>query len=156
MKLRGWVTALAFVCVSFPGAVAETGLNAPSSDQYVPRLADIMNLVQTRHMKLGFAGRAQNWDLARFELHQLKGNLGEAAALYTGIPVSNVTTLGTPLQALSDAIDAKDGKRFAASFGDLTGGCNTCHGAMSRGFVVIRSPSEQPFGNQVFAPRAKR
>src|SRR5207237_9639002 len=34
----------------------------------VPLLGDIMNAVQTRHMKLWFAGKAFNWELATYEL----------------------------------------------------------------------------------------
>ncbi len=156
MKLRGWAAVLVFVCASIPLAIAQSDLRTTSGDQYVPQLGDIMNSAQTRHIKLWFAGKAQNWDLARFELSQLRANLTEAALLYSGIPVSNVTTLGAPLQSLSDAIDTKDGKRFATSFGDLTGGCNVCHGTMARGFIVIKTPTEQPFGDQVFAPQGKR
>ena len=157
MTLRGWIVALAFACASIPLALAQSGLERPSGDhQYVPQLSDIMNAAQTRHMKLWFAGRAQNWDLARFELGRLRAGLADAALLYSGIPVSNITTLGTSLQSLAEAIDTKDGKRFAASFGGLTDGCNACHGTMSRGFIVIRSPTEQPFGNQLFAPQGKR
>jgi hypothetical protein len=156
MKLYGWVAALVLVGASVPLAIAQSDLDTPSSDQYVARLGAIMNAVQTGHIKLWFAAKAQNWDLARFELRQLKAGLSEAAVHYSGIPVSNITTLGTPLQSVGDAIEAKDGKRFVASFGDLTNGCNACHDALARGFIVIRTPTEQPFGNQVFAPPVKR
>ena len=80
-----------------------------------PRLGDIMNAVQTRHIKLWFAGKAQNWDLAAYELRQLKAGLLEAAVLYEGIPVSNVTTMTKPVQSISDAIDGKDFKRLHQS-----------------------------------------
>ena len=156
MKLCGWVAALIVVGASMPLAMAQSGLDTPSGDQYVARLGDIMNAVQTRHIKLWLAAKAQNWDLARFELRQLKASLSEAAVHYSAIPVSNITTLGTSLQSTGDAIDAKDGKRFVASFGDLTIGCNACHDALARGFIVIRTPTEQPFGNKVFAPPGKR
>jgi len=156
MKLAGWIAGLIAVCASIPLALAQSGLEPPVGDQYVPRLGDIMNAVQTRHNKLWLAGKAQNWDLARFELRQLRANLAEAAVLYSGIPVSNITTLGTSLQSLGEAIDAKDSKRLASSYGELTNGCNACHGSMSRGFIMIRTPTEQPFGNQVFAPQGKR
>ena len=156
MKLGGWVAALLLVGTSLPLAMAQTGLDTPSADQYVARLGDIMNAAQTRHIKLWLAAKAQNWDLARFELGQLKASLSEAAVHYSGIPVSNITTLGSSLQSVGDAIDAKDGKRFVASFGDLTSGCNACHNALARSFIVIRTPTEQPFGNQVFAPPGKR
>ena len=156
MKLAGWIAGLAMVCISIPLALAQSGLEPPAGDQYVPRLGDIMNAAQTRHAKLWLAGKAQNWDLAAFELRQLRANLAEAAVLYSAIPVSNITTLGPALQSIGETIDAKDGKRFASAFGELTSGCNGCHGAMGRGFIVIRTPTEQPFGNQVFAPQGKR
>ena len=156
MKLYGWVAALVLVGASVPLAIAQSGLDTPSSDQYVARLGDIMNAVQTGHIKLWLAAKTQNWDLARFELRQLKAGLSEAAVHYSGIPVSNITTLGTALQSVGDAVDAKDGKRFLASFGELTTGCNACHGALGRSFIVIRTPTDQPFGNQVFAPPSKR
>jgi len=156
MKLCGWVAAMVLVGASMPLAIAQSALDTPSSDQYVARLGDIMNAVQIRHIKLWLAAKAQNWDLARFEQRQLKASLSEAAVHYSAIPVSNITTLGTSLQSVGDAIDAKDGKRFVASFGELTSGCNSCHDALARSFIVIRTPTEQPFGNQVFAPAGKR
>ena len=75
--------------------------------------------------------------------------------LYEGIPVSNVTTMTKPVQSISDAIDAKDGTRFAKAVGELTDGCNACHKSMGRGFVVIQTPTNSPFGDQSFAPQKK-
>jgi hypothetical protein len=135
---------------------AQTGPGASSNDQYVPRLGDIMDTAQMRHTKLWYAGKAANWALAAFELGQLKGGLVEAAQLYSGIPASNVTTLAAPLQALAGAIEAKDGRRFAKAYGELTDGCNSCHAAMGRSFIVMRQPADQPFGDQVFSPQGKR
>jgi hypothetical protein len=131
-------------------------LKSPPSDQYVPRLGDIMSAAQTRHQKLWLAGKAQNWELAAFELRQLKASLVEAALLYSGLPVSNVTTLEPAAQSMTDAIDAKDDRKFAKALGDLTEGCNACHRAMNRSFVVIKVPTDpQPFANQQFAPAGK-
>ncbi|WP_262049425.1 hypothetical protein [Bradyrhizobium sp. Bra78] len=154
MKPRGWMLALAGLGAAT--AVAAQDLRSPSADQYVPRLGDIMSAAQTRHQKLWLAGKAQNWELSAYELHQLRANLVEAAVLYSGIPVSNVTTLEPSLQSLSDAIAAKDGRKFAKALGGLTEGCNACHRSMGRSFVVMKVPSDpQPFANQQFAPQAK-
>jgi len=154
MKLRHWIFVLASMGAAT--AVVAQDLKSPSADQYVPRLGDIMGAAQTRHQKLWLAGKAQNWELAAFELRQLKASLVEAALLYSGIPVSNVTTLEPSLQSTSDAIAAKDGRKFAKAVGDLTEGCNSCHRAMGRSFVVIKVPSDpQPFANQQFTPQAK-
>lgn len=154
MKLRGYI-----VCLLTVGAVTTaiglSGLALAANDQYVPKLGDIMNAVQSRHMKLWFAGKAKNWGLADYELRELQAGLVEAAVLYEGIPVSNVTTMAKPVQSIADAIKAKDTKLFAKGVGELTDGCNACHQSMQRGFIAIRVPTEQPFSNQVFAPRGK-
>jgi hypothetical protein len=130
-------------------------LSAPGED-YIPRLGDIMSAVQTRHVKLWYAGKAANWDLAAFEFRQLKAGLVEAARLYAGIPVSNVTTMAAPMQSVEDAISARDVRRFSTTFSGLSEACNGCHVSMARPYVVIQTPSErQPFGNQLFSPRGK-
>lgn len=55
-----------------------------------------MVAIQSRHMKLWFAGKALNWELAAYELCQLDTGLMEAATLYPGIPVNDVTTMAKP------------------------------------------------------------
>ncbi len=155
MKFRRLVMASLLVCFAAPLAVAQSGTDT-SVEPYVPRLADIMNALQVRHLKLYFAGRAQNWELADFEVRQLRAGLSEAALLYSGLPVTNVTTLAGPVDALSDAIKAKDGGKFKEAMGRITDGCNACHQSMDRKFIVIRLPTEQPFTNQVFAPQGKK
>ncbi|OAF05384.1 hypothetical protein AYJ54_00285 [Bradyrhizobium centrolobii] len=155
MKLRGWMLALAGLGAASATAAAQD-VKSPSVDQYVPRLGDIMSAAQRRHHKLWLAGKAQNWDLAAYELGQLKASLVEAALLYSGIPVSNVTTLEAPLQSASAAIAAKDGRKLANALGELTEGCNACHRSMNRSFVVMKVPTDQGlFGNQEFAPKPR-
>jgi hypothetical protein len=154
MRVRGWMLALAGLGAAT--AVAAQDLKSPSADQYVPRLGDIMGAAQTRHHKLWLAGKAQNWELAAYELRQLKASLVEAAVFYSGIPVGNVTTLEPSLQSMSDAIDAKDSRKFAKGLGELTEGCNACHRSLKRSFVVMKVPSDQkPFANQQFAPTTR-
>jgi hypothetical protein len=148
------------------GALLSAGLSIPlalasgsfaRSEDHIPRLGDIMNAIQTRHVKAWYAGKAANWDLAEFELRQLKANLVEAAMLYAGIPVSNVTTMAAPLQSIEDAIAAKDVKQFSKTFAEFTAGCNGCHVSMARSFIAIHVPTEQqPFGDQLFSPQGKK
>ena len=153
MKLRILIGIL-LVCTWPLLAIAQSSRGSPG-EQYVPRLGDIMNAAQLRHMKLWFAGKARNWDLAANELRLIRASLEDAATLYTGIPVTNVTTMSAPIQSLAAAVEAKDSGKFVKAFGELTSGCNTCHQSMGRGFVVMRVPTEQPFSNQVFQPQAK-
>jgi hypothetical protein len=137
-------------------ALVQSRLEAAQDQPYAPKLGDIMNAAQTRHIKLWYAAKAGNWELADFELHQLRASLVEAALLYSGIPATNVTTLSPPLESVADAIEAKDSRRFAKAYGELTGGCNACHQSMERSFILIRTPTEDPFGDQVFAPAGKK
>jgi len=153
MKPHWSIVLFAFGCPLL--AEAQTGVNVPTSSPYVPRLGDIMNVVQIRHTKLWFAGKSANWDLAAYEARQLKAGLVEAASLYEGIPVTNVTTMAQPISALADAIDAKDDKRFAKAYGDLTSGCNACHQSIGRGHIIMRVPDVSPFGDQQFAPQKR-
>jgi hypothetical protein len=154
MKRRPLFVLIA--CASPLAAVAQTGVNLPPSEPSVPRLGDIMNTAQIRHMKLWFAGKSANWELAAYEVRQLKASLAEAASLYQGIPVTNVTTMAEPIQAVANAIEAKNAKNFAEAYGDLTTGCNGCHQSIGRGFITMRVPDVSPFGDQQFAPQGKR
>jgi hypothetical protein len=156
MKLRRYIIGLLTICSvpSFAIAQSEMG-GAAVTGPYAPRLADIMSTAQLRHTKLWFAGESPNWDLAAYELRQLKGSLVEAASLYPGIPVTSVTTMAKPVQAVADAIEAKDGRMFASAFGELTVGCNACHQSVGRGFIVMRVPTASPFSDQMFPPQGK-
>jgi hypothetical protein len=159
MKWRRWLIGLMLVCMLAPLALAQTNqtdMVGATEEQFVPRLGDIMNTVQTRHIKLWFAGKSLNWELAAYELRQLKAGLLQAALMYAGIPVTNVTTMSNPLQSIADAIAAKDIRRFNKGVGELTDGCNGCHQSMGRGFIAIRVPTEQPFSDQLFTtPQGK-
>lgn len=115
-----------------------------------------MGAAQWRHIKLWFAGKLLNWDLAAYELSQIKISLVDAATLYPGIPVTDVTTMAKPIQSLSDAIAEKDSAKFAKSFNELTSGCNSCHQEIGRAFITIQVPAVSPFSDQIFTPPGKR
>lgn len=157
MKLLNWLVAVVLLAGAGTSAVADSDF-APSlsAKPTAPRLGEIMNLAQLQHLKLWLAGEAQNWDLAAYELHQLTDSLTQAAMLYPGIPISNVTTMRDPLLGISDAIAARNGRRFSSSMRKLTDDCNGCHKSMDRGFVVMAEPTEhRPLGNQIFAPQSR-
>jgi hypothetical protein len=46
MRLRGYIVALLMVSSLTSFAVAQSGMNSATSEQYVPRLGDIMNALQ--------------------------------------------------------------------------------------------------------------
>jgi hypothetical protein len=156
MNSRWSVAALLIGILEVPIALAQSGFPGPLNESYVPRLSQIMSMIQSQHMKLWLAGNARNWDLAAFELAQLTDSIGEAATLYSGIPSTNVAKQTAPLKSISDAIAAKDRQAFSKAVESLTKGCNACHQSMGRSFIVIQvPPTNGPFSDQLFPPRGK-
>jgi hypothetical protein len=157
MRIRWSLATLCAAMMVMPIALAQSGFPGPTSESYVPRLSEIMNVIQSQHMKLWLAGSAGNWDLAAFELMQLTDSQAEAAKYYPGIPSTNIVKLTVPIKSISDAIGAKDKQRFSKAVESLTEGCNACHRSMGRSFIAIRTPpADRPFGNQLFAPQSKK
>ncbi|GLR99152.1 hypothetical protein ACVIU7_006117 [Bradyrhizobium liaoningense] len=156
MTLRHWCVVLAISAGAVTSAIAQSDFPpSASAKQEVPRLVEVMGMAQLEHLKLWYAGKAKNWDLAAYELRQLTNSLAEAAVFYPAVPISNVTTMREPLVSVADAIAAGDDRKFVASMRALTDGCNACHTAMGRGFVTIAVPTGgQPPANQIFSPSA--
>jgi hypothetical protein len=158
MNVRSWCAALAILgCVSTAANGQSEFKPSPNIKQYTPRLVAIMSAAQNQHLKLWLAGKAKNWELAAYQLRQLTDSLAEAAVLYPGIPVSNVTTMEDPLLSIADAVMAVDSGGFTASMRKLTDGCNACHNSMDRSYVVMTLPTGQlPSTNQIFAPPGRK
>jgi hypothetical protein len=157
MTTRWSVAALFSTIMVMPIALAQSGFPGPTSESYIPRLTEIMNVIQSQHMKLWLAGNAGNWDLAAFELMQLTDSQAEAGKFYPGIPSSNIVKLTEPNKSISDAIGAKDKQGFSKAVESLTEACNACHRSMGRAFIVIRTPpADRPFGNQLFPPQSEK
>jgi hypothetical protein len=119
-------------------------------EPYEPGLGELMALQQMRHIKLWFAGRAGNWPLADYQIGELNEGFDDVNKLLGGDTVANA--VGAPIGALQKAIDGKDRAAFMVAFDKLTAGCNGCHHALDRGFIVIQRPTTLPYSNQSFAP----
>jgi hypothetical protein len=132
--------------------IACASLAIAQNETYVPALGDIMTTAQWRHIKLWFAGKLQNWDLARYELRQIKASLEDAVVFYRGIPIELVDATVDPIRAIDAAIEAKDDARFAEGYHALTSACNACHVGIGRSFIVIQVPTASPFSDQSFSP----
>jgi hypothetical protein len=129
---------------------------ANSALNYVPGTGDLMSLlVQPRHIRLGLALKAGNWDLAAYAHRQLTQALGTVATVqpkYRNFTVAEMieSMTGEAMRDLDDAIRARDPKRASAAFASLTDGCNSCHTAIDRAFVVIKVPEASSFPDQDF------
>jgi len=141
---------------------AALGLASPANAQQHPAaLGDLMTaFVQPRHIKLGLAGREQNWPYAAYELDQLRETFADVAGILPkyrdlSIPDMITSTVKEPLAALDRAIQAKDGNQFSAAYGQLTASCNACHQSYDRASIVIQPPTAAAFPDQDFRPPTK-
>ncbi|WP_029004277.1 hypothetical protein [Azorhizobium doebereinerae] len=159
MDKMKWALPLLAVAILAAGAgpaPAQMRKEVGPQNAYVPSLGDIMGATQLRHFKLWFAGRLKNWDLAQYELDQIRASFQDAVTLYPGIPVTDMTVVAAPVHALEAAIAGKDEAAFAKSFNELTTACNSCHQMNDRGYIVIQVPTSSPFSNQVFEPLGRK
>ena len=154
MKL--FSTGLLITVLSFAQATAEevpfaTPPNTRNpSESAVGTLANIMVVVQMRHNKLWFAGKARNWELISYEAQKLEDDFVAAAGFYRNLPIENVVQADKPLKLLMEAAKTKDYARFGKAFDELTVGCNSCHAAGQIGYIRIQQPKSSSFTNQRF------
>ena len=104
-----------------------------------------MTATQLRHAKLWFAGEQNNWDLAAYEIDEVKEGLEDAARLFPtfdDFPVAEMikTTIDPRIEEVEKAVRAKSSTKFVAAFDELTSGCNSCHAAASKPFIRIQRP----------------
>jgi hypothetical protein len=125
---------------------------------YRPSLADLMTAtIQPRHIKLGLAGQEKNWQLAAYELGNLKGTFDRTAQAWPIYRMTNMADLieGTtkaPMDDVATAIKAADAVKFNEAYEQLTETCNACHQSTDHGLVVIRVPKVSPYPDQEFRP----
>ena len=161
--------SIVIACIACIGVPAIFGLRQSDAQQsqsgalnspYIPSLGDLMGGTQLRHFKLSYAGQVGNWQLARYELGQIRENFSLAAQFYPtlkNLPFAQlIKDESEPLLAeVGKAVDAKDATSFQKSFRVLTEACNHCHQAAGVGFITITVPTRSPFSNQSFAPSPK-
>jgi len=152
MKLAVLATA---VVLALPLAAS-----AEQQKPFTPGLGEIMTLQQMRHMKLWFAGRSGNWDLADYELDELKEGYEDIGTYFPtkdGVPTGPMAAaiVEKEVAELDKAIKAKNEKAFVAGFDRLTASCNACHQASKKEFIVVQRPTGNPYANQSFAPPRK-
>ncbi len=146
--------------MALPAALAAAAALAQQKTAYTPGLAEFMLATQARHTKLWLAGSAGNWDLADYEIDELKEGLEDAIKFvptYKDMPVGKMaeTIIMAPIAEVERAIKAKDRAKFSGAYDKLTEACNSCHAAANRPFIVVQRPSGSPFPNQSFAPRPR-
>jgi energy-coupling factor transporter ATP-binding protein EcfA2 len=129
-----------------------------AKEPYLSGIAEIMIMTQIRHAKLWLAGDVRNWDLADYQIDDLKEGLEDVVKhfpQYKDMPVGQMieTIITTPIAEVEKAIKSRDRAKFVSTFDKLTDACNTCRQAANRAFIVVQRPAASPFPNQSFAPK---
>ena len=144
--------------VSAPPAASPQPEGSHDAKSYTPGIEQFMNVIQTEHAKLWFAASARNWELAAYQLGEIKEIMSDVEDLYPkfkDLPLGKMLddVITGPIADAEKTLDAKDFGKFSAAYGKLTDACNACHQATGTGFIVIQRPSGPAFPNQDFRPR---
>lgn len=131
---------------------------------YHPELGEQMLGIQIRHARLWFAGEAQNWTLAAFELQEIKEAFDAVVeqnpehAIFQPQRLADILPAMTkaPVLALRDAIDRGNKAEFEKTFDGLSAACTGCHKAAGNDFLVIERPKAALLDNLRLAPGAAR
>ena len=127
---------------------------------YVPGVEQFMGVMLSQHAKLWYAGKARNWELAEFELGEIKevmGDIQDLVPVFKNLPFADMldAVIVKEVADLEKAIATKNFKKFAAGYDKLTAACNSCHQGTEMGMVVIQRPTRPAFFNQDFRPKKK-
>jgi len=126
-------------------------LEKKTATTYKPGLGEFMSDIQVHHAKLWFAGQNNNWQLADFEINEIKESLDDIKMYCADRPeVKSIGMINQPIDSINYAIQQKNVAMFKKSFILLTATCNNCHHATNHAFNVIKVPDTPPFTNQEF------
>jgi hypothetical protein len=134
--------------------------NLAAAKELAPGLGEYMTTIQLHAGKLWFAAKAANWELAEYELDEMKETMEAAKALNAeknGVKISNVldSVLQTQIVQLNQAIKHKSPAEFQKSYDETLNACNGCHTEAGYKFIQIVRPSAPPVSNQKWEASAK-
>ena len=126
-------------------------LKTQLNNVYKPGLGEFMSSIQVHHEKLWFAGKAQNWKLADFEIDEMMEAVDDIKTYASNRPETKyIVMLQLPIDSLDKSIQQKNEAVFTRSFMLLTTTCNNCHMEVHYDFNKVKIPETPPFSNQVF------
>ena len=128
--------------------------------EQTPGLGEYMTTIQLHAGKLWFAAKASNWELAQYELDELKETMEAAKGLNAeknGVKISGVldSVLQTQVAQLAETIKQKNQSEFQKSYDETLSACNGCHTEAGYKFIHIVRPTAPPVTNQRWEPSTK-
>ena len=122
------------------------------SNGYKPGLGEFMSSIQLHHAKLWFAGINSNWQLADFEIHEMKESIDDIESFCSDRQESKMVKefLMPAIDSITHAFPKNNVDDFKKGFFFLTTSCNNCHKENSFAFNVVTIPTSLPVSNQEF------
>ncbi len=125
-----------------------------------PGLGDYMTTIQLHTGKLWFAAKAANWELAAYEVGEMKETMEAAQILgeeKNGVKISPLldSVLKTQVAALDEAVQSGSAPKFQKSYDETLAACNSCHTEAGFRFIRVVRPASPPVTNQLWEPAAK-
>lgn len=126
-----------------------------------PGLGEYMTTIQLHSGKLWFAAKATNWELAGYELDELKETMEAAENLNeekNGVKISPVldSVLKTQVAALEETLKTKNAAKFQKAYDETLAACNGCHTDAGYQFIHIVRPAAPPVTNQRWEPAPQK
>lgn len=154
--VAGSITTLVFWALVSAAAAQEPSKQVSTEQaqpSYVPELAELMNVTQTRFSSLSYAPETNNWQLAAYEAAHLRKSYEVAVKLYPIFRevqqkklISEVTE--PALDSIDKAISRENLSEFVKAIEVLRLTCNNCHIQAGVGFIQIGSPRKVLTGPQ--------
>lgn len=128
-------------------------LKSRLDNSYQPGFGEFMSSIQLHHAKLWFAGINNNWELADFEIHEIRESLDDIQQFNTDrLEAKTIGMISPAIDSVSNAIKQKNQLLFKSCYTLLTNTCNNCHKATKHEFNVVTIPAIPPISNQSFKP----
>lgn len=119
--------------------------------RYKPGFGEFMSNIQVHHAKLWFAGKAENWELATFEMNEMREALDGIKTFNSDRSETEAIGMIDPaLDSMKNAIQIRNTSAFERNYNLLTNTCNSCHQATGHAYNMITIPTTPPFSNQSF------
>ena len=151
VRLLGEPSGSALSSVQNSVKLAQT--DTKTAKELAPGLGEFMTTIQLHAGKLWFAAKAANWELAQYELDEMKETMEAAKGLNAeknGVKISGVldSVVQTQVEELDKSIKSKNLGEFQKNYDETLSACNGCHTEAGYKFIHIVRPTTPPVTNQ--------
>src|SRR5205814_3763037 len=107
-----------------------------------PGLGEYMTTIQLHAGKRWFAARASNWELAAYELDEMKETMAAAQGLgeeKNGVKIAPLldSVLKTQIAPLAETLKAGNTAKFQKAYDQTLAACNGCHSETGYKFIRV-------------------